>query len=106
MTSTWHDLEGLTLHEVLAKLERGKVGHRAVMDWLGIDSYPRLVEIMHHNGRRMPGHIPKKTPQEAVALFRQAHGLAAKPPSKTAAAASKRPSQRKTSAKPKTTKKA
>ena len=93
MTLSVHDLEDLTLSEVLAKLERGKVGQLAVMDWLGIDSYPRLVEIKHHNGRRMPGHMPRRTPPEAVELFRLAHGLSAKPRPKFAAAAATRKSK-------------
>ena len=106
MTLTVHDLDGLSLYDVLAKLERGKVGHRAVMDWLCIDSYPRLVEIMHHNGRRMPGHIPKKVSREAIALFRLAHGLPARQTPKSAAVSSKRSAQRKKNVNIKTRKKA
>jgi hypothetical protein len=95
MTLSVHDLEDLRLSEVPAKLERGKVGQLAVMDWLGIDSDPRLVEIKHHNGGRMPGHMPRRTPPEAVELFRLAHGLSAKPRPKFAAAAVNRPATRK-----------
>jgi hypothetical protein len=98
---TVHDLAGLSLYEVLGKLERGKVGHLAVMDWLGIDSYPRLVEIMHHNGRRMPGHIPMKLKPETIAIVRQALGLPAKPRAKSAAASAKRPAARKSASKSK-----
>ena len=63
-------LAGCSLAEVLAKLERGRIGHRAAMAWLNIDSYPALVEIMHANGRRMPGHRPMRLSAETEALLR------------------------------------
>ncbi len=64
------DLEGCSLADVLERLESGRIGHRAAMDWLGIESYPKLVEIMHLNGRRMPGHREMEvTPQTRELLL-------------------------------------
>lgn len=65
------DLEGLSLSRVLDRLERGLAGHRAVMDWLNIEGYNELVEIMHFNGRRMPGHRPMLVTEETVELVRR-----------------------------------
>ena len=48
----------MTLPELLGKLERGRIGHAEAMRWLNIDSYRELVEVMHANGRQMPGHKP------------------------------------------------
>jgi len=64
------DLKGLSLADVLAKLEKGKIGHRAAMVWLNIDSYDALVDIMHVNGRLMPGHQPMRVSPETRALVR------------------------------------
>jgi hypothetical protein len=61
----------MTLAEMLAKLERGRIGHGEAMRWLGIDSYNELVEIVHFNGRQMPGHRPMPVPQETRALLRR-----------------------------------
>ena len=65
------DLEGCSLADVLAKLEKGKIGHRAAMEWLNIDYYPDLVEIMHVNGRLMPGHQPMRVSPETRALVKR-----------------------------------
>jgi hypothetical protein len=46
----------MTLADLLDKLERGRTGHAGAMRWLGVDSYSALVEIIHANGRKMPGH--------------------------------------------------
>ena len=64
------DLEGCTLADVLEKLEKGKIGHRAAMEWLNIESQNELVEIMHANGRLMPGHQPMRVAPETRALVR------------------------------------
>ena len=61
-------LEGCTLADVLEKLEKGKIGHRAAMEWLNIESQNELVEIMHANGRLMPGHQPMRVAPETRAL--------------------------------------
>ena len=66
-----NDLGGLSLADVLERLEAGKCGHSAVMDWLRIDSYHELVAIMHFNGRTMPGHREMIITPETTALFRQ-----------------------------------
>ena len=63
-------LKGCSLADVLEKLEKGKIGHRAAMDWLNIDSIDQLVETMHVNGRLMPGHQPMKVSAETRALVR------------------------------------
>jgi len=39
--------KGHTLADVLEKLEKGKIGHRAVMEWLNVKRYDALVEITH-----------------------------------------------------------
>lgn len=51
-----NDLSDCSLADVLERLAAGRVGHRAVMKWLGIESYNELVETMHFNGLIMPGH--------------------------------------------------
>jgi hypothetical protein len=71
MRSAVEGLKGLHLCEVLEMLEQGKVGHSAVMDYLGIDSLNRLVEIMHANGRQMPGHRPMPIRRETLDLLKQ-----------------------------------
>ena len=68
---THHDLMGLGLPRVLEMLEKGKVGHNAVMDYLGIDNYYRLVDTMHANGRKMPGHRPMPIRRETLDLLKQ-----------------------------------
>jgi hypothetical protein len=64
------DLKGCSLADVLERLEKGKIGHRAAMAWLNIDSQDELVEIMHVNGRLMPGHQPMRIAPETRALVR------------------------------------
>ena len=61
----------MTLAELLDKLERGRIGHREAMQWLGVDSYNALVEIVHANGRQMPGHRPMPVSAETRALLRE-----------------------------------
>ncbi len=65
------ELKGCSLADVLEKLEKGKIGHRAAMEWLNVKSYNDLVEIMHVNGRLMPGHQPMAVSPEARALLRR-----------------------------------
>jgi hypothetical protein len=64
------DLHGCSLADVLEKLEKGKVGYRTAMQWLHITSYNDLVEIMHTNGRLMPGHQPMRVSSETRELVR------------------------------------
>ncbi|WP_158806852.1 hypothetical protein [Beijerinckia sp. L45] len=64
------NLEGCSLADVLERLEKGKIGHSAAMAWLNIDSLNDLVEIMHTNGRLMPGHQPMRVSSETQALVR------------------------------------
>jgi hypothetical protein len=64
------DLKGCSLAEVLEKLEKGRIGHRAAMAWLNVESQNDLVEIMHVNGRLMPGHQPMRVAPETRALIR------------------------------------
>jgi len=72
----------MTLAELLDKLESGRIGHARAMQWLGVDSYNALVEIVHANGRQMPGHRPMPISPETRALLRsimrkpRAHPLA------------------------------
>ena len=40
------------------------------MEWLNIKSQNELVEIMHVNGRLMPGHQPMRVSPETLALVR------------------------------------
>lgn len=65
------ELAGCALADVLERLEAGKIGHRAAMDWLDIDSYAQLVEIVHANGRRMPGHRDMVITPQTRAVIRQ-----------------------------------
>jgi hypothetical protein len=60
----------MTLAEMLDKLERGRIGHSEAMRWLGVDSYAALVEIVHANGRQMPGHRAKPITDETRAVLR------------------------------------
>jgi hypothetical protein len=64
------DLTGCSLSDVLEKLEQGKIGHRTAMEWLNVRSLDALVEIMHVNGRLMPGHQPMRVSPETRALLR------------------------------------
>ena len=64
------NLKGCSLSDVLEKLEKGKIGHSAAMEWLNIESQDELVEIMHVNGRLMPGHQPMRVSPETRALVR------------------------------------
>ena len=64
------ELKGCSLADVLEKLEKGRIGHRTAMAWLNIESYDGLVEIMHTNGRLMPGHQPIRVSPETRALVR------------------------------------
>jgi hypothetical protein len=61
----------MTLAEMLEKLERGRIGHTQAMQWLGVDSYNALVEIVHANGRQMPGHRATPLTPETRDLLRQ-----------------------------------
>jgi hypothetical protein len=72
------DLEGCSLADVLEKLEKGLIGHRAAMEWLGVESYGRLVDIMHFNERLMPGQQPMRVSAETRArqIFRTERGAA------------------------------
>jgi hypothetical protein len=63
-------LKGCSVADVLERLEKGKIGHRAAMEWFNLSSYADLVEIMHVNGRLMPGHQPMKVSPETRALVR------------------------------------
>jgi hypothetical protein len=65
------ELKGNSLADVLEKLEKGKIGHRAAMEWLDVKSYDALVEIMHTNGRLMPGHQPMRVAPETRELVRR-----------------------------------
>ena len=66
------DLAGCSLADVLAKLEKGRIGHAAAMAWLNIESLDELVETMHVNGRLMPGHQPMRVSRETLAVLRAA----------------------------------
>ncbi|MEO8716040.1 MAG: hypothetical protein ABI369_13600 [Acetobacteraceae bacterium] len=73
------ELEGCSLADVVEKLERGRIGHGAAMEWLNVKSYDELVEIMHHNGRLMPGHQPMRVTPETRALVRSIFRPTAQP---------------------------
>ncbi len=64
------NLKGCTLADVLERLEKGKIGHAAAMSWLNIESLDALVEIMHVNGRLMPGHQPMRVTPATRELVR------------------------------------
>jgi len=55
---------------VLENLEKGNIWHRAAMEWLNVSSLDDLAEIMHVNGRLMPGHQPMRVSAETRALVR------------------------------------
>ncbi len=61
----------MTLAEMLDKLERGRIGHAAAMQWLGVDSINELVATVHANGRQMPGHRAMTVPAETLEVLRQ-----------------------------------
>jgi hypothetical protein len=73
------ELKGCSLADVLERLEKGKIGHRAAMEWLNVKSYDDLVEVMHVNGRLMPGHQPMRVAAETRALLRRIFRAAASP---------------------------
>jgi hypothetical protein len=50
------DFAGCSLADVLERHEKGKIWHRAALEWLNVSNLDDLVEIMHVNGRLMPGH--------------------------------------------------
>ena len=60
----YEELKGCSLTEVLEKLEMGRIGHRAAMEWLNVRSYNALVEIVHANSRLMPEHRPMRVATE------------------------------------------
>lgn len=60
----------MTLADMLDRLERGQIGHAQAMQWLGVDSYNALVEIVHANGRQMPGHRAMRIAPETRAVLR------------------------------------
>jgi hypothetical protein len=60
----------LTVAELLDRIERGKIGTQAAMDWLGIESYVELVDIVHFNRRKMWAHRATKPPAATVALLK------------------------------------
>ncbi len=64
------NLAGCSLADVLERLEKGRIGHQAAMEWLNIESLNDLVEIMHANGRLMPGHQPLKVSAATRALLK------------------------------------
>jgi hypothetical protein len=71
--------KGDSLADVLEKLEKGKIGHRAAMEWLNVKTYDALVEIMHTNGRLMPGHQPMRVAPETRELMRRIFRPAPRP---------------------------
>jgi len=73
------ELKGCSLADVLERLEKGKIGHRAAMEWLNVKSYDDLVEVMHVNGRLMPGHQPMRVAPATRALLRRIFRAAASP---------------------------
>ena len=60
----------MTLADMVEQLERGRIGHSEAMRWLGVDSYGALVEVVHANGRQMPGHRAGPVTAETRALLR------------------------------------
>jgi hypothetical protein len=66
-----NDLSGLSVADVVERLEAGRCGCAAVMDYLGIDSLNELVATMHFNGRLMPGHRPMTVTAETLELIGQ-----------------------------------
>ena len=64
-----NDLSDCSLADALERLEAGKCGHTAVMEYIGTDSYHELVATMHFNGRTMPGHRKMIITPETMALL-------------------------------------
>jgi hypothetical protein len=62
--------KGRTLVDLLEALEKGKIGHTAAMEWLGIESLNELCDIMYANGRVMPGHQDMEIAPETLELLR------------------------------------
>jgi len=75
------DLRGCSVADVLERLEKGRIGHRAAMDWFNLTRYDDLVEIMHANSRLMPGHQPMRVSPETRALLRSIFAPVGKGPS-------------------------
>lgn len=71
MTLNKHDLEGLSVDDVLDLLERHQIGHRLALEYFGYEHYQDLVETMHANARTMPGHQPMRIAPETLDLVRQ-----------------------------------
>ena len=66
------ELTGCSLADVLEKLEKGKIGHRAAMEWLNVKSYDNLSwRSLHVDDRLMPGHQPMRVAAETRALLRR-----------------------------------
>ena len=61
---------GYPLEDMLERLEKGKIGHTAAMEWLGIESLNQLCDIMYANGRVMPGHQKMDVAPETRELLR------------------------------------
>ncbi len=70
----------MTLAEMLDRLERGRIGHTAAMQWLGVESINELVAIVHANGGQMPGHRPMPVSPETRDLLRQITRKVSAPP--------------------------
>jgi hypothetical protein len=66
-----NDLSDCSLADALERLEAGKCGHTAVMEYIGRDSYDELVATMHFNGRTMPGHRKMILTHETMELLGQ-----------------------------------
>jgi hypothetical protein len=64
-----NDLSDCSLADALERLEAGKCGHAAVMEYIGTDSYDELVATMHFNGRTMPGHRKMILTSETMELL-------------------------------------
>ena len=73
------DLKGSSLADVLEKLGGGQdraSGGDGVAD---VESYDALVEVMHANGRLMPGRQPMRVAPETRALVRRIFRPVARP---------------------------
>ena len=66
-----HDLNGLSVADVLDLLEDHKIGHRLAMEYFGYTNYNDLVETVHANGRIMPGHQKMRIAPETMDLIRR-----------------------------------
>ena len=65
-------VEARTVAELLDALERGKIGYKAAMQWLEIDSFYDLLDTAHLNGRVLPGHKSTRVSRETIELLREA----------------------------------